>query len=122
MSMDPEDPGRYTFNPAKPRLMMEYLEEKGLLDNFLIDRDFPPLPRDDFYIAHTKEMVNNFFDKGKTSRIRRVRWTPEYARAATYESANLYYAIRYPLSFSEDTGRMTSTWYCLCTLPTWSPA
>ncbi len=55
--MDPEDPGSYTFNPAKPRLIMKYLERKGLIENFLIDGDFPPLPREDFYIAHTKEMV-----------------------------------------------------------------
>lgn len=95
MSMDPEDPGSYTFNPAKPHLIMEYLERKGLIENFLIDGDFPPLPREDFYIAHTKEMVDSFFDKGKTSRILGVQWTPEYARAATYESASLYYAIRY---------------------------
>ncbi len=102
MSMDPEDPGSYTFNPAKPRLIMEYLERKGLLKNFLIDGDFPPLPREDFYIAHTQEMVDNFFDKGKTSRILGVKWTPEYARAATYESASLYYAIRYAVQHPEE--------------------
>jgi len=43
--MDPENPAAYTYNPAKPRLIMEYLERKGLIDNFFIDGDFPPLPR-----------------------------------------------------------------------------
>ena len=95
MSMDPENPGEYTYNPAKPRLIMEYLERKGLIDNFSMVGDFPPLSREDYYLAHTKEMVDNFFDRGKTSRILGVKWTPEYARATTYEGASLYQAIRY---------------------------
>ena len=102
MSMDPENPGEYTYNPAKPRLIMEYLERKGLIENFHTEGDFPPLSREDYYIAHTKEMVDNFFDRGKTSRILGVKWTPEYARATTYEGASLYQAIRYAVQNPEE--------------------
>ena len=102
MSMDPENPGEYTYNPAKPRLIMEYLERKGLIDNFSMVGDFPPLSREDYYLAHTKEMVDNFFDRGKTSRILGVKWTPEYARATTYEGASLYQAIRYAVQNPEE--------------------
>jgi len=100
--MDPDNPGEYTYNPAKPRLIMEYLERKGLIDNFQTDGDFPPLSREDYYIAHTKEMVDNFFDRGKTSRILGVKWTPEYASATTYEGASLYHAIRYAVQNPEE--------------------
>jgi acetoin utilization deacetylase AcuC-like enzyme len=100
--MDPENPGEYTYNPAKPRLIMEYLERKGLIDNFSMVGDFPPLSREDYYLAHTKEMVDNFFDRGKTSRILGVKWTPEYARATTYEGASLYQAIRYAVQNPEE--------------------
>jgi len=102
MSMDPENPGEYTYNPAKPRLIMEYLERKGLIENFHTEGDFPPLSREDYYIAHTKEMVDNFFDRGKTSRILGVKWTPDYARATTYEGASLYHAIRYAVQNPEE--------------------
>ena len=102
MSMDPDNPGEYTYNPAKPRLIMEYLERKGLIENFQTESDFPPLSREDYYIAHTKEMVDNFFDRGKTSRILGVKWTPEYARATTYEGASLYHAIRYAVQNPEE--------------------
>ena len=102
MSMDPENPGEYTYNPAKPRLIMEYLERKGLIDNFSMVGDFPPLSREDYYLAHTKEMVDNFFDRGKTSRILGVKWTPEYASATTYEGASLYHAIRYAVQNPEE--------------------
>jgi acetoin utilization deacetylase AcuC-like enzyme len=82
--------------------MIEYLERKGLLEYFLLDNDFPPLPRKDFCIAHTKEMVDNFFDKGKTSKILHIKWTPEYAESVIYENASLYYAIRYAVQHPEE--------------------
>ena len=95
MSLHPEKVTGYTLTPAKPKLMMDFLERKDLSEYFLIDGDFPPLCREDFYIAHTKDMVDNFFDKGKTSRILNIEWSPEYAESVRYEGASLYYAIRY---------------------------
>jgi acetoin utilization deacetylase AcuC-like enzyme len=102
MSLDPEKLTGYTHTPAKPRLMMEYLERKGLSEYFLIDENFAPLTKEDFYIAHTREMVDNFFDKGKTSRILHIEWSPEYAESVKYENASLYQAIRYAVQHPEE--------------------
>lgn len=102
MSLDPEKLTGYTHTPAKPKLMMDYLERKDLSEYFLIDGDFPPFDTEDFYIAHTKEMVDNFFDKGKTSRILNIEWSPEYAESVRYENASLYYAIRYAVQHPEE--------------------
>lgn len=102
MSLDPEKLTGYTQNPAKPKLLMDYLERKGLLEYFLIDDDFAPFDREDFYIAHTKEMVDNFFDRGKTSRILNIVWSPEYAESVRYENASLYHAIRYAVQHPEE--------------------
>jgi acetoin utilization deacetylase AcuC-like enzyme len=102
MSVNPDNLTGYTQTPAKPRLLMEYLERKGLLEFFMFDGNFPPMSKEDFYIAHTQEMVDNFFDKGKTSKILRIKWTPEYAESVTYESASLYYAIRYAVQNPEE--------------------
>jgi acetoin utilization deacetylase AcuC-like enzyme len=102
MSVNPENLTGYTLTPAKPRLMIEYLEKKGLMEYFLLDDNFAPMPREDFYIAHTKEMVDNFFDKGKTSKILHIKWTPEYAESVKYENASLYHAIRYAVQHPEE--------------------
>ncbi len=102
MSVNPENLTGYTYTPAKPRLMMEYIEKNGLLEYFLLDDDFPPLSREDFYIAHTCEMVDNFFDKGKTSKILHIKWTPEYAESVRYENASLYQAIRFAVQHPEE--------------------
>lgn len=102
MSVNPDNLTGYTLTPAKPRLMIEYLERKGLMEYFLLDDDFTPMPREDFYIAHTKEMVDNFFDKGKTSKILHIKWTPEYAESVKYENASLYHAIRHAVQHPEE--------------------
>ena len=102
MSVNPENLTGYTLTPAKPRLMIEYLERKGLMEYFLLDNDFTPMSREDFYIAHTKEMVDNFFDKGKTSKILHIKWTPEYSESVKYENASLYHAIRYAVQHPEE--------------------
>jgi acetoin utilization deacetylase AcuC-like enzyme len=93
--MDPEQLSGYSNSPAKPRLLMEYLERKNLLEYFQVDDNFPPMQKEDFYIAHTAELVDNFFDIGKTTKILRIKWTPEYAESVTYANASLYHAIRY---------------------------
>ena len=102
MSVNPENLTGYTQTPAKPRLMMEYLDKKGLFEYFLQDDNFPPMSRDDFYIAHTKDMVDNFFDRGKTSKILHIKWTPEYAESVKYENASLYHALRYAVQHPEE--------------------
>lgn len=102
MSLHPEKVTGYTLTPAKPKLMMDFLERKDLSEYFLIDGDFPPLCREDFYIAHTKDMVDNFFDKGKTSRILNIEWSPEYAESVRYENASLYHAIRHAVQHPDE--------------------
>jgi acetoin utilization deacetylase AcuC-like enzyme len=102
MSINPDNMTGYTFTPAKPRLMMEYLGKKGLLDYFQLDDNFPPFSKEDFYIAHTREMVDNFFDEGKTSKILHIIWTPEYAESVRYENSSLYHSIRYAVQHPEE--------------------
>jgi acetoin utilization deacetylase AcuC-like enzyme len=93
---------RLTRNPAKSRLLMEYIERKGLIQNFLINGRFPPLSKEDFYIAHTKEMVDNFYDIGKTSRILNIDWSPEYAESVRYMTGSLYQAIKHAVQNPKD--------------------
>lgn len=102
MSLDKELLKGYTLTPAKPRLIMEYLERKNLIGYFKTIDDWEPFDRKDFYIAHTREMVDNFFDKGKTSRILNIKWSPEFAESVRYENASLYYAIYHSILHPEE--------------------
>jgi acetoin utilization deacetylase AcuC-like enzyme len=102
MSVNPANLSGYTQSPSKPRLLMEYLKRKGLLEFFILDDDFPLLLREDFYVAHIKEMVDNFFDKGKTNKMLHIKWTPEYAETVKYGNAAMYAAIKYAVQNPEE--------------------
>ncbi len=99
MSISPDKLTGSSMSPSKPGLLMEYLEACKLLNYFLLNDQFPPFQKEDFYIAHTREMVDNFFDKGKTRKILHIEWTPDYAESVRYENASLYYAIRHAVNY-----------------------
>jgi len=102
MSLSLEQLKGYTQTPAKPGLMIDYLKSKELSAFFLIDETFAPFTKEDFYIAHTKEMVDDFFDRGKTRKILHIEWSPEYAESVKYENASLYNSIRYAVQHPEE--------------------
>lgn len=110
MSLEPGGVESYSQSPAKPKLFMEYLRQKNLLKYLDIQGDFPLLETKDFYVAHTRELVDNFFDKGLTNRMLHIKWTPEYAETVKYTNASLFAAIKYAvqnpdtLTFTPATG------------------
>lgn len=109
MSMKPGDVSSYSQSPAKAALLMDFLQSRGLMEYFQLDNGFKPLERDDFYIAHTREMVDNFFDHGKTSRILNIKWSPEYAESVIYQNASLHAAIRHAVQNPEEVCFSPST-------------
>lgn len=102
MSLDPGKGVSYSMTPAKPGLLIDFLERAGLADHFLIDSEFPPFSAGDFYIAHTKEMVDKFFERGKTSRILNIEWSPGYAESVRYTNSSLYHAIRHSVMHPDE--------------------
>lgn len=102
MSVGPDINSGYSNSPAKPRLLMEYMEKKGLLQHIIIDDSFPPMQKEDFYTAHTQKLVDNFFDHGRTSGMLHIKWTPEYAESVKYVNASLYHAIRHAVQHPEE--------------------
>lgn len=95
MSLDPNVKISYARSPSKPQLLMEFIERAGLASYLSIESNFAPFSKEDFYIAHTREMVDNFFDRGKTSRILHIKWSPGYAESVRYTNAGLYHALRH---------------------------
>lgn len=92
----------YSKSPKKPELLLKYIEEKGLIDNFEIESDFEPFTNEDFKIAHHKSYVKEFFNGGARSSSNGLSWTKEFAETVRYTNASLYNAIRNSISNPEE--------------------
>lgn len=93
----------YSRSPEKPKLLLEYLEKKGLLEHFDIRSDFKPFDKEDFYMAHTKEYVDGFFKGEKPhSTSNGLEWSPEFAETVRYTNASFYEAIRHAILNPKD--------------------
>ncbi len=100
----------FSKSPMKPKLLLEYLEEKGLIDNFEIVSGFRPFSNNEFMIAHTKDYVEGFFNGAPIARSNSLDWSEQFANSVRYTNASLFEAIRNSLvhpeqvSFSPTSG------------------
>jgi acetoin utilization deacetylase AcuC-like enzyme len=92
----------YSMSPNKPKLFMEHVEKKDKKELLIIDEDFDPFGREDFYIAHTQEYVDAFFDNMPNLNIsNKLKWTPEFADTVRYTNSSLYNAIKHSIEHPE---------------------
>lgn len=84
-------------SPLKPKRLMEYLSKIGLMDdNFEIMEKFKPFEKDDFYLAHTAEYVDDFFNgKEPLASSNGMTWNRQFADSVRYTNSSLYNAIKY---------------------------
>lgn len=67
-------------SPLKPKLLMDYLAKKSLIDHFEIVSDFKGFGEEDFLIAHTAEYVKAFFCGQKPlCESNCLEWTSQFA-------------------------------------------
>lgn len=84
----------YSKSPLKPKLLLEYLGKRGLIENFSITDEFKPYSQKDFRMAHTQQYVTDFF-KGRGSYCSNgLAWSSQFADSVRYTNASLYAAIR----------------------------
>lgn len=108
----------FSKSPIKPKLLLEYLEAKGLIDNFEIVSGFRPFSNNEFMIAHTKDYVNGFFDGAPIARSNGLAWSEQFANSVRYTNASLFEAIQNSLvhpeqvSFSPTSGFHHATPTC----------
>ena len=86
--------GNFSKSPLKPKLLLEYLESKGLLDNFEIVSDFHPYTKNDFFLAHEESYVNEFFEGRGRYCSNSLSWSKQFAESVRYTNASLYEAIK----------------------------
>lgn len=86
----------FSKSPQKPKLLIDYLIEKNLIDNFNIISDFKPFEHKDFLVAHTPSYVYGFFN-GDTKKCgsNGLKWNEDFANSVKYTNSSLYNAIKY---------------------------
>ena len=84
----------YSKSPIKPRLVVEKLLS-GECGNKITLRDFEPLARKDFEIAHDKNYVDAFLTGGEGCSSNGLPWSEELAGSVKYTNGSLYYSIKY---------------------------
>lgn len=84
----------YSKSPLKPKLLLEYLEKKGLIDYFTVTNQFEPFSKKDFKMAHESQYVEDFFNGTGRCSSNSLSWSKQFAESITYTNASLYSAIR----------------------------
>jgi len=93
MAVDNDPVGNYSRSPSKPRRFMEYLSKTTLVP-FIEVRDFAPLSREDFVLAHTPDYVDAFFaGRSPLSRSNGLTWSSEFADTVRYTNGSLVAAV-----------------------------
>lgn len=84
----------YSKSPKKPKLLLEYFDNKGLLENFEIISEFSPFENYDFEIAHDPNYVDEFFKGVGRCSSNGLAWSKNFAESVKYTNSSLYNAIR----------------------------
>lgn len=90
-------------SPLKPKLVMEDLMK--IASKYVeIKSDFKPFIKEDFYIAHMKNYVNEVFNFNQSGKklASDIPWSNELVTSLTYTSASLYRAIKHSIMHPED--------------------
>ena len=96
-----DNPRNTSLSPLKPKRLMDYLEEQGLLHYFEL-RDFAPFEKEDFLLAHFPEYVHGFFDgEYPHHESNDLVWSEQFAETVKYTNASLYHAILHAVQHPE---------------------
>ena len=90
-------------SPSKPKLFMLECLNSELSDYIEIKRNFKPFQKREFYLAHTKEYVDAFFE-GQTPicQSNGLKWSKQFAKSVRYTNASLYNAIAESIACPEN--------------------
>jgi acetoin utilization deacetylase AcuC-like enzyme len=84
----------YSKSPLKPKLLLEYFEQKGLYKHFSVTNDFVPYSKKDFKLAHEAGYINEFFKGTGRCSSNGLAWSKQFADSVRYTNASLHAAIR----------------------------
>ena len=82
----------------KPKMLLSKIVKKKLAGHFVIRKKWEPFQAKDFYIAHSKEYVDAFFQgKELLCSTNGVPWSSHFVESVRYMNSSLYSAILYAI-------------------------
>jgi acetoin utilization deacetylase AcuC-like enzyme len=99
-AMVPQHLGKSTETPSpmKPKLLMDFLQQKGFQHYLEIIDNFAPFDTQEFCLAHTPQYVEGFFageePYASSHGLLGIDWSKSFAESVRYTNASLYQAIR----------------------------
>lgn len=91
----------FSKSPLKPHLLMKRFVEKGY-DNLLdIESNFEPIKKEDFYIAHTEEYVENVYTGTGNCTSNSLPWSQNLVDSLPYTTGSLYAASKWAIEHPE---------------------
>lgn len=88
----------YSKSPSKPKYFTRKCLNSVLKPFITLQSGFTPFGADDFYLAHTKNYVDDFLaGKQPLCSSNGLQWTAQFAQSVCYTNASLYYAIKHSI-------------------------
>jgi len=88
-------------SPQKPSLLIKRLKKNGYIKMLEIEEKFEPISKKDFLIAHTKEYVDNVFNKKGNYNSNMLPWSENLVKSLPYTTGSLYQAKKYAIEHPE---------------------
>jgi len=93
----------FSKSPLKPKLLLEHLEQNGLMDHFTVSGDFRPFSNNEFVIAHKRGYVERFFAGQRPGcESNGLEWSEQFAQSVRYTNASLHAAIENAILHPEE--------------------
>jgi len=87
----------FSQSPLKPYLLMEKINNGPYANMLDITDEFEPIKKEDYYIAHTKDYVNNVYNKTGNYRSNGLPWSQNLVDSLPYTTGSLYAAKKHAI-------------------------
>ena len=91
----------FSQSPLKPKLLMERIDTLGFSEMLDQKSDFKPLEKESFFLAHSKEYVENVFNKTGNYKSNNLPWSKNLVNSLGFTNASLYHAKRHAILHPE---------------------
>ena len=91
----------YSQSPIKPYLLMQRFHTTGYGDVLDIVTNFPPVAKEDFYLAHTEQYVEEVYTGTGNCRTNGLPWSENLVESLPYTTGSLYAASKHALEHPE---------------------
>lgn len=87
----------FSQSPLKPYLLIEKIKKGPYSEMLDITDEFEPIKKEDYYIAHTEDYVNNVYNKTGNYNSNDLPWSKNLVESLPYTTGSLYAAKKHAI-------------------------